>query len=103
MHEHIRDVTRRFAKEGFLRITFEPYAREGGVLHLTDIDAVRKVVDPVPDKRVMADLDAIVAETIFKHVKQKLESKSAVLTFDDETETTNIFLVNDPVLRKLDT
>ena len=45
MHEHIKDVTRRFAKEGFLSITFEPYAREGGVLHLPDIDAVRKVVD----------------------------------------------------------
>jgi carboxymethylenebutenolidase len=61
MHEHIRDVTRRFAKEGFLGITFEPYAREGGVLHLPDIAAVRKVADPVPDGRVMADLDAIVA------------------------------------------
>ena len=61
MHEHIRDVTRRFAREGFLAVTFEPYAREGGVLHLPDIDAVRKVVDPVPDARVMADLDAIVA------------------------------------------
>ncbi len=59
MHEHIKDVTRRFAKEGFLSITFEPYAREGGVLSLPDIPAVRKVVDPVPDGRVMADLDAI--------------------------------------------
>ena len=63
MHEHIRDVTRRFAREGYLAVTFEPYAREGGVLHLPDIDAVRKVVDPVPDARVMADLDAIVAWT----------------------------------------
>lgn len=61
MHEHIKDVTRRFAKEGFLAITFEPYAREGGVLHLPDIPAVRKVVDPVPDARVMADLEALVA------------------------------------------
>ncbi len=61
MHEHIRDVTRRFARQGFLAVTFEPYAREGGVLHLPDIDAVRKVADPVPDARVMADLDAIVA------------------------------------------
>ena len=59
MHEHIKDVTRRFAREGFLSITFEPYAREGGVLHLPDIDSVRKVVDPVPDARVMGDLDAI--------------------------------------------
>ena len=59
MHEHIKDVTRRFAREGFLSITFEPYAREGGVLHLPDIESVRKVVDPVPDSRVMEDLDAI--------------------------------------------
>ena len=61
MHEHIKDVTRRFAREGFLSITFEPYAREGGVLHLPDIESVRKVVDPVPDARVMGDLDAITA------------------------------------------
>jgi carboxymethylenebutenolidase len=61
MHEHIRDVTRRFAREGFLAVTFEPYAREGGVLNLPDLDSVRKVVDPVPDARVMGDLDAIVA------------------------------------------
>jgi len=61
MHEHIKDVTRRFAAAGFLGITFEPYAREGGVLHLPDIAAVRKVVDPIPDDRVMADLDAVAA------------------------------------------
>jgi carboxymethylenebutenolidase len=61
MHEHIKDVTRRFAREGFLAVTFEPYAREGGVLNLPDLDAVRKVVDPVPDARVMGDLDAIVS------------------------------------------
>ena len=60
MHQHIKDVTHRFAKEGFLSITFEPYAREGGVLNLSDIAAVRKVVDPVPDARVMGDLDALV-------------------------------------------
>ncbi|HOD36300.1 MAG TPA: dienelactone hydrolase family protein [Syntrophales bacterium] len=61
MHEHIKDVTRRFARAGFFSITFEPYAREGGVLNLPDIDAVRKVVDPVPDARVMGDLDSITA------------------------------------------
>jgi len=61
MHEHIKEVARRFAKEGFLSITFEPYAREGGVLQLPNIESVRKVVDPVPDGQVMGDLDAIVA------------------------------------------
>lgn len=41
-------------------------------------------------------------ETIFRYVKQKIETGLAVLIFDDETETTNIFLANDPVLKKLD-
>jgi carboxymethylenebutenolidase len=61
MHEHIRDVTRRFAKEGFLSITFEPYAREGGVLHLTDMQAVLKVINAVPDAQIMKDLGSLVA------------------------------------------
>jgi carboxymethylenebutenolidase len=61
MHEHIKDVTRRFAHAGFLSITFEPYARDDGVLNLPDMPSVLKIVDSVPDKRVMADLDALVA------------------------------------------
>src|SRR4030042_2648943 len=60
MQEHIKDTTRRLAKEGFLSITFKPYAREGGVLNLPDIESVRKVVDSVPDGRIMGDLDALV-------------------------------------------
>jgi len=41
-------------------------------------------------------------ETKFRQVNQKLENGLAVLIFDDETETTNIFSANDPVLKKLD-
>ena len=41
-------------------------------------------------------------ETKFRQVKYKLENGLAVLIFDDETETTNIFLANDPILKKLD-
>jgi uncharacterized protein len=41
-------------------------------------------------------------ETKFRQVKQKLENGLAVIIFEDETETTNIFLVDDPILRKLD-
>jgi uncharacterized protein YheU (UPF0270 family) len=41
-------------------------------------------------------------ETKFKQVKYKLENGLAVLVFDDETETTNIFLADDPILKKLD-
>ena len=41
-------------------------------------------------------------ETSFRQVKSRLTTGEAVLIFDDETETTNIFLANDPVLQKLD-
>ena len=40
-------------------------------------------------------------ETKFRQVKYKLENGLAVLIFDDETETTNIFLANDPVFKNL--
>ncbi len=66
MHEHIKDVTRRFAKEGFFAVTFEPYAREGGTLQLPNIQAVIKVINSVPDAQVMGDLDAVVT-----YVKQQ--------------------------------
>jgi carboxymethylenebutenolidase len=61
MHEYIKDVVRRFAQRGFLAITFEPYARTGGVLQIEDREALMKVVNAVPDAQVMADLDAVVA------------------------------------------
>ena len=41
-------------------------------------------------------------DAMFHRVKQNLETGSAVLLYDDETETTNIFLATDPILRKLD-
>ncbi len=42
-------------------------------------------------------------DTKFKQVKNQLKNGTAVLLFDDETETTNIFLADDPVLKKIDT
>jgi len=40
-------------------------------------------------------------ETSLKQVKYKLEKGSAVLVFDDETGTTNIFLADNPILKKI--
>lgn len=42
-------------------------------------------------------------ETKFGQVKNKLENGLAVLVFDDESETTNIFLADNPILKKLGT
>jgi len=62
VHEHIKDVCRRFAKAGYLAIAPEMYARQGDVSKLTDIqEIIQKVVSKVPDAQVMADLDAAVA------------------------------------------
>ena len=41
-------------------------------------------------------------ETKVRQVKQKLENGLAILIYDDETETTNIFRHDDPILKKLD-
>ena len=62
VHEHIKDVCRRFAKLGYLAAAPELYARQGDVSKLSDInDIITKVVSKVPDAQVMADLDATVA------------------------------------------
>jgi len=60
VHEHIKDVCRRFAKLGYLAIAPELYARQGDVSKLSDIDEIRKVVARVPDAQIMTDLDATV-------------------------------------------
>lgn len=60
VHEHIKDVCRRFAKLGYMAIAPELYARQGDVSKLKGIDEIRAVVVQVPDVQVMGDLDATV-------------------------------------------
>jgi len=62
VHEHIKDICRRFAKLGYFAIAPELYARQGDVSKLTSIpDIIAKVVSKVPDAQVMSDLDAALA------------------------------------------
>jgi carboxymethylenebutenolidase len=58
VHEHIKDMARRFAKAGYLAVAPELYARQGDVSKLSSIDDIRVVVGKVPDAQVMSDLDA---------------------------------------------
>jgi len=61
VHEHIKDVCRRFAKQGYCAIAPELYARQGDVSKYTDYrDIMSNVVSKVPDAQVMSDLDATV-------------------------------------------
>jgi carboxymethylenebutenolidase len=62
VHEYIRDVCRRLAKEGYYAIAPELYARQGDPTKVADVPTiVRDIVAKVPDKQVMADLDAAAA------------------------------------------
>jgi carboxymethylenebutenolidase len=60
VHEHIQDITRRFAKLGYLAIAPELFVRQGDVSRLKSIDQIRPIVAKVPDAQVFSDLDATV-------------------------------------------
>ena len=60
VHEHIKDVCRRFAKLGYMAIAPALYARQGDPSQLK-MEDVMKIVAKVPDEQVMSDLDSTVA------------------------------------------
>jgi len=62
VHEHIKDVCRRFAKAGYLAVAPELYARQGDASKYTEIPKlIKELVAKVPDAQVMSDLDATAA------------------------------------------
>ncbi len=62
VHEHIKDICRRFAKLGDFAVAPELFARQGDVSAISEMkEILAKVVSKVPDAQVMADLDAAVA------------------------------------------
>ncbi len=58
VHEYIKDVCRRFAKEGYYAVAAEMFSREGGVAHLKDVQEILKVVLNIPRKQILQDLTA---------------------------------------------
>jgi carboxymethylenebutenolidase len=62
VHEHIKDLCRRLAKNGYLAIAPSLYERQGDVSGMQDVQELyAKVVSRVPDAQVLSDLDATVA------------------------------------------
>jgi carboxymethylenebutenolidase len=59
VHEYIADVTRRFAKAGYLAIAPELFVRQGDPSSYGEMGKlIAEVISKVPDAQVMADLDA---------------------------------------------
>jgi len=61
LHEHIRDICRRLAREGYFAIAPDYFAAYGDPLNAPDIAAIRAIVASVPDAEALADFDAALA------------------------------------------
>jgi carboxymethylenebutenolidase len=62
LHEHIADVARRFAKQGYLALAPDLFIRQGDPTKLASIaDLQRDIISKTPDAQVIGDLDAVVA------------------------------------------
>lgn len=60
VHEHIRDICRRLAMEGYLAVAPELYFRQGDPAEYDDIPTLfSELVSKVPDSQVLADLDHV--------------------------------------------
>ena len=60
VHEHIRDICRRLALEGYLAVAPELYFRQGDPNEYSDIPTLfSNLVTKVPDAQVLADLDHV--------------------------------------------
>jgi len=72
VHEWIRDVCRRFAKEGWYAIAGAHYWRRGDPANYTDIQKLMsEVVSKVSDNEVLSDLDAEVKFAAGDHANSK--------------------------------
>ncbi len=63
VHEHIKDVVRRFAKAGYLAVAPDLFVRQGDATKTPMPDLMKNIIAKVPDAQVMSDLDTIVKWT----------------------------------------
>jgi len=61
VHEHIKDICRRFAKAGYQAVAPDLFARRADVSKISNFSELFKVAGATPDSQVMSDLDATVA------------------------------------------
>ncbi|HLY45457.1 MAG TPA: dienelactone hydrolase family protein [Stellaceae bacterium] len=60
VHEHVKDLCRRFAKLGYYAIAPELFARQGNAAALKEPAQIGKLLAGVPTAELMSDLDAAV-------------------------------------------
>jgi len=99
VHEHIKDLCRRFAHLGYYAIAPSLYARFGdpGTYDMAHIqDLVTNIVGKVPDAEVMSDLDATVA---FAKGESADTSKLAITGFCWGGRVVWLYAAHNPALK----
>ena len=97
VHEHIADVTRRFAKAGYLAIAPELFIRQGDAGSYGEIaKLIAEVVSKVPDEQVMGDLDATLA---WARGQGADASKAAVTGFCWGGRITWLYAAHNPAVK----
>ncbi len=62
VHDYIKDICRRLAKEGYCAVAPELYARQGDLSKMSDVkQIIAEVISKTPDAQWIADLDATAA------------------------------------------
>jgi carboxymethylenebutenolidase len=62
VHEHIKDLCRRFAKHGYFAVAPDLFVRQGDATQVTDMKQLQQqIVSKASDAQVAGDLDATVA------------------------------------------
>jgi carboxymethylenebutenolidase len=99
VHEHIKDLCRRFAKQGYYAIAPSLYARFGDpgkydMAHVQDL--VTDIVGKVPDAEVMSDLDSTVAFAQGEHANT---AKLAITGFCWGGRVVWLYAAHNPTLK----
>ena len=61
LHDYIRDICRRFAKQGYAAIALDFFARKGNAAAITDFDKIKAIVETATYPQVMNDIKAAIA------------------------------------------
>lgn len=98
VHEHIKDLCRRFAKRGYFAIAPEMFARQGDVSKMSDINQILSdVVSKVPDAQVMSDIDATV--TFAKASRSVNTERLGIVGFCWGGRTVWLYAAHNPALK----
>ncbi|NNG24563.1 dienelactone hydrolase family protein [Telluria aromaticivorans] len=63
VHEHIKDVARRFAKAGYMAVAPDMFVRQGDATKTPQPELMKNIIAKTPDAQVMSDLDTVVTWT----------------------------------------